>query len=163
MELKSNLEKLNAIASSKNSGWYEKARKRQENKGWRDHSFEFALIVLRIIRSKNITQKELADKMDVSPQYVNKVLKGEENISFETVSKFERALGLPLLKFAPAEAYYVMRVSNGIAVCDYAIKGQKAEPSYITLLQNKPEKASLFVKANEFESTEPAGLTVCSQ
>ncbi len=44
-----------------------------------------------------LTQKALAEKMDCSQQYVSKVLKGTENLSIETISKIENALGLQIL------------------------------------------------------------------
>lgn len=35
--------------------------------------------------------------MDVSPQYVNKIVKGKENLSLETIAKIEEALGISLI------------------------------------------------------------------
>ncbi|OFX81522.1 MAG: hypothetical protein A2W86_08230 [Bacteroidetes bacterium GWD2_45_23] len=35
--------------------------------------------------------------MDVSPQYVSKIIKGRENLSLETIWKIEEALGITLI------------------------------------------------------------------
>lgn len=35
--------------------------------------------------------------MDVTPQYVNKIVKGKENLSLETIWKIEEALGINLI------------------------------------------------------------------
>ena len=44
-----------------------------------------------------MTQKSLAAKLDVSPQQVNKILKGHENLTLETISRIEEALGMELV------------------------------------------------------------------
>lgn len=44
-----------------------------------------------------MTQKMLAEKMQVSPQYISKILKGKENLSLETISHIEKALNIALI------------------------------------------------------------------
>ena len=39
-----------------------------------------------------ITQKQLAERMNCSQQYISKILKGKENLSLETLTKIENAL-----------------------------------------------------------------------
>ena len=41
-----------------------------------------------------ITQKQLAERMNCSQQYISKILKGKENLSLETLTKIENALEL---------------------------------------------------------------------
>ena len=45
-----------------------------------------------------INQKQLAEMMSCSQQYISKILKGRENLSLETLSKIERALGISIIK-----------------------------------------------------------------
>ena len=90
-----NFEKL---VSQEKSGWLEKAKWRQENHAWLEKSALIALKILRAISDQGISQKELAGKMEVSAQYINKIVKGSENFSLETISKFEMALGIQLIK-----------------------------------------------------------------
>ena len=45
-----------------------------------------------------LTQKQLAELMGCSQQYVSKVLKGQENLSLETMSKIEDCLHISFLK-----------------------------------------------------------------
>ena len=52
--------------------------------------------VLDILDERGLTQQDLADKMKVTRQYVSKILKGQENMTFETVDKLEKALGIEL-------------------------------------------------------------------
>ena len=48
-----------------------------------------------------MTQKQLAEKMNCSPQYISKVLRGRENLSLETLTKIENALEISIIKEEP--------------------------------------------------------------
>lgn len=94
----SNLEKLNRILSNKKSTWQEEAKWREKNEAWLTYSFQIAMRILETLRNRLMTQKELAMKMNVSPQFINKVVKGKENLSLETITKLEKALEIKLLE-----------------------------------------------------------------
>ena len=92
------IEKLNALKSYTPSEWREKAQWRRENREWLKKSREIALAVLNAISNNPVmTQKELARQMGVSPQYVSKILKGEENLSLQTITKLESILEIELI------------------------------------------------------------------
>jgi transcriptional regulator with XRE-family HTH domain len=91
-----NIDKLNKLATQDES-WLQEANQRQENRGWLKHSQKIAVKVLRTIREKGIKQKELALMLGVSPQQVNKIVKGKENLTIETIFKLENALGVSLI------------------------------------------------------------------
>lgn len=90
--------KIDSLISSKQGGWLKKAKKRSENKEWLKHSRYIALEVLSNLNSKGTTQKTFADKMNVSPQQISKILKGKENLTLETISKIESALDIKLIE-----------------------------------------------------------------
>lgn len=98
--METKLDKLNKIASKKQSDWLIEAKERAANAVWRDKSVKIAIRVLREIEkqkeSNSMTQKKLAKEMGVSPQYIHKIVKGQENLTLETISKLENALGVPL-------------------------------------------------------------------
>ncbi len=104
MKTESNLDKLNKIISSEPSNWLEEARWRAENEAWLEHSFKIAVRILSTLRSKSMTQKELAEKMGVSPQQVNKIVKGKENLSLETIAKLEKVLEIKLITVPTAQS-----------------------------------------------------------
>ncbi len=91
-----NINKLNEIASN-NSNWIEEAKKRREKKEWQKHSQKIAIKILRAIREKNIKQKDLAEIIGVSPQQINKIVKGNENLTLQTIAKIEKALNIELI------------------------------------------------------------------
>jgi transcriptional regulator with XRE-family HTH domain len=101
------LEKLNAIAIDESKQWEEKADWRKENREWLNKSAKIAIRILREIRVQKqingMSQKRLAELVGVSPQYVNKIVKGQENLSLETICKIEKALGIILIETPTVE------------------------------------------------------------
>ena len=91
-------EKLNNLESKESSKWVEKAEWRITNEGWLDKSAKIALKILRTIRANGISQIDLAEKLGVSPQQVSKILKGQENLTLETIDKLEKALNISLIE-----------------------------------------------------------------
>ncbi len=92
------LNKLNRISKGK-SNWIDNAEKRQKNKDWLKNSKKIALKVLQTLRDKKMSQKNLAEIINVSPQQINKIVKGKENMTLETITKLENALDIRLLYF----------------------------------------------------------------
>ena len=80
--------------------WREKALTRRENRRWLRYSGFIALTVLGRLEELEMSQKELAQKMGCSPQYISKLLKGSENLTLETVSKLEECLDIDLIHTA---------------------------------------------------------------
>ena len=64
--------------------WREKAQWRRENRRWLRYSGFIALTVMHRLEELKMSQKELAEKMNCSPQYVSKLLKGSENLTLDT-------------------------------------------------------------------------------
>lgn len=87
--------------------WRAKAQWRRENRRWLRYSGYIAVAVIHRLAELKMSQKELAEKMGCSPQYVSKLLKGSENLTLETISKLEETLGLDLVRsaFSPVDGY----------------------------------------------------------
>lgn len=94
------------------STWNEAARKQKENKGWIHYSQEVALALLELMDQRNMTQKALAEQMNVSPQLINKWVKGKENFTFETVGKLEAVFGIKLLKVEISTAHSSIQIEH---------------------------------------------------
>ena len=90
-------EKLRKHAPATPSRWREKAEWRNQNKSWLRFSQLVAIQMLEKMDVEGLTQKVLAERLGCSQQYVSKILKGQENLSIETISKIEAALSLELL------------------------------------------------------------------
>jgi transcriptional regulator with XRE-family HTH domain len=107
--MKANIDKFESLISPVQSGWQAKAEERIQNKVWKDKAFDIALRVIRHIRANKISQVRLADEMGVTPQYINKILQGKENMTLETICRIESALGISLIEvvYSQTEAYEV--------------------------------------------------------
>jgi transcriptional regulator with XRE-family HTH domain len=93
-----NLENFQKLVSNEQSGWLDKFLYYKANKSWLDKSAMVAVNVLEALKAKGWSQKDLAQKMKVSAQQVNKILKGQQNLTFETISKLETALEISLME-----------------------------------------------------------------
>lgn len=98
MELNERLDKFEKLVSNKPSDFLSKLAYYKANKKWIDQSSKVAINVLETLRVKGLSQKDLAKKMNVSAQQVNKIIKGKQNLTFETVGKLETALEISLMK-----------------------------------------------------------------
>ncbi len=101
------IDKINRIAKD-NSKWKEKALKRRENRPWQKHAQKIAVKVLRAMRSQKMKQKELAEKIGVSPQQISKIVKAQENLTLQSIAKLEKALQIDLL-FVEVEKKEIIR------------------------------------------------------
>jgi transcriptional regulator with XRE-family HTH domain len=109
MEKNKNIDNFLKHVSNKKSGWLEKAKWQEENEDWLDISFDIALRIASTLsanKKANVypkNQAELAVAMGCSAQYVNKLLKGQENLQIETICKIGRILGITLIEVPKIE------------------------------------------------------------
>lgn len=97
------LNKLQQHQSATPSRWREEAEKRKVNKEWLRYSQNIAMRMLDKMEEEGITQKQLAERMNCSQQYISKILKGCENLSLETLAKIECALGIGVMQVELAD------------------------------------------------------------
>lgn len=81
------------------ASWISRAKAEIEQE---DGILECRRIVLRIVRymkDNHLTQKELACRLNVTPQYVNKLLHGRDlDLKVTTVIRYGKPLGIKLLE-----------------------------------------------------------------
>lgn len=102
-----NIEKLRQTAVDPSKEVLEQDKLMRENKEWLRKSAKIALCVKGVLRVKGITQQELASRMGVSPQYVGRILKGQENLTLAVIAKIEKAIQVTILSIGikePVEA-----------------------------------------------------------
>lgn len=107
MNPNTNKEKFLALVEEKPSDLVEKAKWEEENAAWLRKSAQIAFNILRYLRQANLSQKELAERMNMSPQQLSKILKGQENLTLETIVRVEKALDIALIKTVDADTYLV--------------------------------------------------------
>jgi ribosome-binding protein aMBF1 (putative translation factor) len=90
-------EKLSTLVSDQPSDWKAKAKYRRDNRDWLKKSAAIAVRVLDALKTQNLSQKELSERMNISPQQISKIVKGQENLTLETISNLEIALGIQIM------------------------------------------------------------------
>jgi len=91
-----NKENFLKLVSDKNSSTIPNLQTRIQNRSWLKHSQKIALKVLSTLKEQSLSQKDLAERMQVSPQIINRWVKGQENFTLETIGKLENALGIQI-------------------------------------------------------------------
>lgn len=106
------ISKLKEHQSPTPSKWRENAEWRIKNRAWLRHSQHIAMMMLDKMEELHMPQKQLAELMGCSQQYVSKVLKGQENLSLETISKIENCLNLQIMPTTPYRHTYASDVES---------------------------------------------------
>lgn len=120
--MKNNIEKFKSLVSESKSEWVEKARYNKDNQAWLDISFFIAVKIQSKIKANKksginpSTQKELAIALDCSPQYVNKLMRGNEKLNIETISKIEKALDIILINIERKKSKVEMSVTKEVTL-----------------------------------------------
>jgi ribosome-binding protein aMBF1 (putative translation factor) len=95
------IERLSRYQSDQPSKWREEEEKRRRAKadGWLRYSRKIAIKIAMAMKQQNLSRQEVAERMGCSPQYISRLLKGEENLSLETIYKLENALNVCILQY----------------------------------------------------------------
>ena len=87
MEL--NLDKLDAAIRPRSEASARRARERKESRAWRSMSQDVALALYHYLRTNEMTQKALAEKMGVSPAYVQKYSKERKTLLSKQLAEYK--------------------------------------------------------------------------
>ncbi len=80
--------------------WAKDVERTRLNKTWLNYSGKIALRVLSAIEdTPGMNQRKLAELMGVTPQHISKIVKGQENLTLETIGKLSEALQIELIDF----------------------------------------------------------------
>jgi len=82
-------------------------KKRVSNRTMLRESRLIAMKVLKRLSEKGWSQKDLARVMGVTPQQINKITSGKENLTLSTQTKLQEALDIPILA-----SYYENRAAE---------------------------------------------------
>ena len=92
-----NKEKFLNLVSKEETKTVERAKARLAKKAYTKISNKIAIAILTRLDELKWKQKDLAEKMEVSPQQVNKWVKGNENFTLDTLAKLSQILGIELI------------------------------------------------------------------
>ena len=88
---------LNNNQSATPSKWREAAEWRRKNEKWLKYARVITMKTMQAMDKQSVTQSILAKRMGCSQQYVSNLLKGNSNMTLETISRIETALNIDLI------------------------------------------------------------------
>lgn len=91
---------LEAHMSETPSRFVEEANWRKENASWLKWSRHLAITLIGYMQDNDLKRADLAKRLEVSPQYVSKLLSGTENLSFKSIANIEEKLGISCFETA---------------------------------------------------------------
>ena len=83
---------------------WEKQALKIESEEWRDLAASIAITVLTLLHQQGLSKQQLAERMGVKPQYVSRVVKGDANLTLDTIVKLEKALGESIVSISDPTA-----------------------------------------------------------
>jgi transcriptional regulator with XRE-family HTH domain len=126
--MKTNREKFLKLVSDIDIKAEERINWRIANRQWLRVSQSIGFDILEKLDDLDWTQKDLAEKMCVSPQYINKIVKGKENFTLETLVKLQEILDIPIL----ANYYKQKQATPKLSIFNYPerIEDYSMPPSF---------------------------------
>jgi plasmid maintenance system antidote protein VapI len=103
---------LKKLTSNNASNWLTEATANQIKTEAAIKAMQIAIHIGNHLEAKGISQKTLAAKLQVSPQYISRLLKGKQNLSLETITALELALDTSLVSIAPVPSSYEIAESQ---------------------------------------------------
>jgi ribosome-binding protein aMBF1 (putative translation factor) len=97
---------LKKLTANNASTWLTEATANQIKTEAAIKAMQIAIHIGNQLEAKGISQKTLAAKLQVSPQYISRLLKGKQNLSLETITALELALHISLVSIAPVPLPY---------------------------------------------------------
>jgi plasmid maintenance system antidote protein VapI len=106
---------LKKLTANNASTWLTEATANQIKTEAAIKAMQIAIHIGNQLQAKGISQKTLAAKLQVSPQYISRLLKGKQNLSLETIAALELALDISLVSIAPVATSYEI-AENQLAI-----------------------------------------------
>lgn len=95
-------EKFLSMVSGSETLWIEQNKYDLAHVEELDANVRIALRLRKYLKEKDLTQVQLADKLNVTPQYINKLLRAKEiNIGVGTAIRYGNILGIKLVDVCP--------------------------------------------------------------
>jgi ribosome-binding protein aMBF1 (putative translation factor) len=124
-----NLENFQKLVSNEESGWLDKFLHYKANQKKLDNSSKVAVNVLEALRDKKMSQKDLAEKMNVSAQQINKIVRGQQNLTFGTIGKLEDALDITLMEIIDFKPVNKIKANATLIKAIQKTKTEKIAPN----------------------------------
>ena len=132
----SNLEeKLTQLSSDQTSEWNAVADYRLENREWLKKSSAIAKSIRSVLKAQSLSEQELAEKLNISPQQITRIVQGQENLTLETIAKLEKALGIEIISLRTLIGKPLSKSKNPLKhYIDLSINVFRKDPPFIIVV-----------------------------
>lgn len=130
------------ILNSEKSKVHEFIAFRKANKNWLNKSAQIAIAIIKVLREKKISQVDLANKVGVTPQYISKIVRGQENLTLETISKIEQVLEIKLITIESYQYHSKASMSSR-----QPIVFDRSKYKLVSTLSKTEERKTFYVQA----------------
>ncbi len=111
--------KISQLKKARKSNWLQKEFVSLKDEKWLFYSSQIARRVLAALEDKEgMSQKEFAESLGVKPQYINKVVKGSQNLSLKTIANISAALNFELITFPAYKDSFSSYLNNSFKYVD---------------------------------------------
>lgn len=121
------------------STWREEAQKRAKQP-FDKYATKIAIRILRELRAQKMSQKQLAEILEVSPQQVNKWVKGKSSFQTDTIVRIEDALGINIISINTNESHSECRAEDNCQIISIS------RSQNVTTRKNSALKQIIFEK-----------------
>lgn len=110
----------NAIPANPKKGWLKTAKEIEVSKDWLNDAVIIGIKILDTLKAQGMTQRQLAERLGVTPQAITKIVKAKQNLTLGTIRKLEAALGVSLISIKnPTPKYQFKTKLVSMGVHDY--------------------------------------------
>ena len=96
--MKTTIEILKELPGGTEKTWRQEAEDRRANNSWMRMSRMIALLSRARMEELNLTQQQLAERIDCTQQNVSAILSGKTNLTLDTIARLEEALHFSLIR-----------------------------------------------------------------
>lgn len=166
--MKETAKRLRESASKEISPWLHEAELYVKNEDWLIKSARIAAKILVTLKQKGLKQTDLAVMLNTSPQHINKIVKGKENLTLDTIDKLEKALGISFNQPVLSNPNLYGALLSAEAVDDIKIEvakkpvTQEVHASFYAAIEITTNfNASISVKPFTVSAKGPSGKIFC--
>ena len=109
-----------AIPAKPKDSWKTRSELQRDNADWVTDAIVIAHKIMDALEDQGLKQKDLAARLNITPQAVNKIVKGRQNLTLGTIRRIEQALDISLISLR----------SNKNAVATTSIIASNNVPKY---------------------------------
>lgn len=137
MKIMKNKEKFLKLVNSVDNSWLDDFKKDLSNNEDFEINMKIVLKIIHFMKDNHLKQVDLASMLNVSPQYVNRLLGGGENISIAKAEEYGRMLGIRLIDVPSEDSFSFNKIKSYKAIRTCPVKVKENTISNVPVTKKK--------------------------